>query len=246
MYFSERGDTMKNTILFDLDGTLLPMDFHAFMKTYFASMGNAFKDMMDPQKMIDYINQATVVTVTTNDGRTNEDIFMEHFNLLIEEDIDVYLPRWEAFYDEDFFNCKKHTWQNEDIQNAVHLLKEKGYTLAIATNPLLPIKSNLHRIRWAGLDPEDFVYISNFEHNKHCKPSLAFFEEVLSDIKANPKDCYMVGNDTTEDLIAGSLGIETYLITDCLLNRHNAEYHTDHEGSYKDFLRFVEELPIVK
>ena len=75
---------MKKTILFDLDGTLLPMDFHAFMKTYFKMMGYSFRDVLEPQVMIDYINKATEVTVKTNDGRTNEEIFMEHFDSLID------------------------------------------------------------------------------------------------------------------------------------------------------------------
>lgn len=246
MYFSERGVAMKNTVLFDLDGTLLPMDFHAFMKVYFGSMGHTFKDTMDPQMMVDFINAATKVTVMTNDGRTNEEIFMTYFDSLIEEDIKDYIPRWEAFYDEAFLNCKETTWQDKNMQKAISILQEKGYTLAIATNPLLPLKSNLHRVRWAGFEPEDFVYISNFEHNKHCKPSVEFYQEVLDDIKASPENCYMVGNDVTEDLAAGKLGIETYLITDCVLNHHNVEYQADHEGTYKDFLNFVNNLENVK
>jgi len=246
MYFSERGDAMKNTILFDLDGTLLPMDFHAFMKVYFGSMGHTFKDTLDPQKMIEFINAATKVTVMTNDGRTNEEIFMTYFNTLIEEDIASYIPRWEAFYDEAFLNCKETTWQDDDMKNAVSILKEKGYRLAIATNPLLPLKSNLHRIRWAGFEPSDFEYISNFEQNKYCKPFLEFYQEVLNDINVLPENCYMVGNDATEDLVAGKLGIETYLITDCMLNHKNVEYHADHEGTYKDFLDFANKLQVVK
>ena len=233
---------MKNTILFDLDGTLLPMDFHAFMKVYFGSMGQTFKDRLEPQKMVDYINAASKVTVTTNDGRTNEEIFMEYFNTLIEEDIQEYIPRWEAFYDEAFQNCKETTWQSEEMIESVSLLKEKGYKLAIATNPLLPLKSNLHRVRWAGLDPDDFVYISNFEHNRYCKPFVEYYNEVLEDINASPENCYMVGNDVTEDLAISKLGVETYIISDCKLNRHNVEYKTDHEGTYKDFLQFVKNL----
>lgn len=233
---------MKNTFLFDLDGTLLPMDFHQFMKNYFGSMGETFKDSLDPQDMIEYINQASKVTVMTSDGRTNEDIFMEYFNTLIDEDISLYIPRWTKYYDTAFHVCKDTTWQSNEIVEAIKILKEKGYKLAIATNPLLPLKSNLYRIQWAGLDPNDFVYISNFEHNKYCKPHLAFYNEVLEDINEVAENCYMVGNDVTEDLVAGNLGLETYLITDCMLNRHNVEYKADHEGSYKDFLSFVKNL----
>ena len=89
---------MKTTVLFDLDGTLLPMDFHAFMKTYFTMMGYTFKDVLDPHVMIDYINQATEVTVLTNNGRRNEEIFMEHFNTLIVNKLLSYFDTYKCFY----------------------------------------------------------------------------------------------------------------------------------------------------
>ena len=236
---------MKKTILFDLDGTLLPMDFHAFMKTYFTMMGYTFKDVLDPHVMIDYINQATEETVLTNNGRRNEEIFMEHFNTLIDEDVSEYIPRWSAFYDEGFMKCKDHTWQNQEIQEAVKILQDKGYTLAIATNPLLPLKSNIHRINWAGFDQSDFAYISSFEQNAYCKPFLEFYTEVTDALGVSPEDCYMIGNDVTEDLVARKLGMTTYLITDCKLNRKETKYETDHEGTYVEFLDFVKQLPDV-
>ena len=52
----------------------------------------------------------------------------------------------------------------------------------------------------------------------------------------------MVGNDFYEDMIAGKLGIETYLITDNLVNRHEKQIEPNHKGTYKDFLAFVKSL----
>jgi len=70
---------MVNTILFDLDGTLLPMDINLFLKYYFYNMGKHFGDMIDPDHLRHSVLKATETMVKTNDGRTNEDIFMDDF-----------------------------------------------------------------------------------------------------------------------------------------------------------------------
>lgn len=236
---------MRDTFLFDLDGTLLPMDFHQFMKYYFHAIGEFFKEDIDPIDLMNQINATTKYTVMTNDGRTNEDMFIEHFNNALgnkEFDMEGFI----RFYNSTFELCKKATWQDEYMIKSVHILKEKGYNVAIATNPLLPLISNHHRIRWAGFEPSDFSYISSFEGNRYCKPHLEFYNEVLDKINKRPEECYMVGNDALEDLISGKLGIETYLIDDCLLNDHNVEIVSNHRGSYKDFYEFVLQLDSIK
>ncbi len=53
----------------------------------------------------------------------------------------------------------------------------------------------------------------------------------------------MVGNDVQEDVIAGRLGIMTYLITDQMLHRTEEEIKADHIGTYEDFYSFVQGLP---
>ena len=40
---------MIDTILFDLDGTVLPMDIDKFMKLYMYNLGVFFKDKIDPK-----------------------------------------------------------------------------------------------------------------------------------------------------------------------------------------------------
>jgi len=237
---------MRDTFLFDLDGTLLPMDFHKFMEVYFKSIGNYFKDVLKPEELVAKINEATKVTITTNDGRLNEEKFMTHFEGLVDLDLSMYKEMFDKFYDTDFFNCKETTWTNDYMIKSIKVLQDKGYKLVIATNPLLPIKSNYHRINWAGLSKDDFSYISSFEGNAYCKPHLEFYKEVLKNINKTPEKCYMIGNDRTEDLVATKLGIKTYLVTDCEMDNHGLNIPPDYRSDSKGFYDFVCSLDHIK
>ncbi len=233
---------MRDTFLFDLDGTLLPMDFDKFMELYFRNLGVHFHGKIEPRLLAKYIMDATNVMVLTKNDKTNEQKFMEHFETLIDGDIEQYKTDFSNFYDSLFENVKPSTYESLEMIESIKLLKEKGYTVAIATNPLFPLKANHHRIRWAGLDKDDFVYVSSFEENKYTKPHLEYYQEVLDKIRKSPEKCYMVGNDVFDDLPAGKLGMATYLITDCLLNSKDLEIEANHQGDYKEFYSFVKKL----
>lgn len=236
---------MINTILFDLDGTLLPMDMELFMKHYFYQMGLHFKDKIEGSRLASYIMESTDVMIRDQSKRSNEDVFMTHFATLVD-DIDQYKSQFLEFYQTTFDLVQVSTSRSEQMRQSVDLLKEKGYTIAIATNPLFPMVANQKRIQWAGFDPQEFSYISCFEENHSCKPHLSYYEEVLANVNKKPEECLMVGNDIGDDLSIRKLGVQTYLVTDHMLNRSNQPYTTDYEGTYNDFYQFVQSLPVVK
>ncbi|MEK6266019.1 MAG: HAD family hydrolase [Clostridium sp.] len=235
-----------NTILFDLDGTLLPMDMALFEKTYFEELAKDFIDIMSPKELAKNIWFSTKNMVGNTEYKTNEEIFMTDFTTRMNMDLPILQKRFDAFYDAGFLKLKELALDIQCIKESVNLLKSKGYTVALATNPLFPEKAIHHRIRWAGFKPEDFSYISTFERNHYCKPQLKFYEEILKDIDKKPENCLMVGNDVQEDLIAKNLGIKTYLITNHLLHRTEEEIITDYTGKYEDFYEFALALPALK
>ena len=63
-----------NTILFDLDGTLLPINMDNFMKIYFEEMGKALSDLIPPKELITNIWSATEEMINNTEDRTNEEI----------------------------------------------------------------------------------------------------------------------------------------------------------------------------
>lgn len=234
---------MLNTILFDLDGTLLPIDSKAFERIYFGGLSSRFTDMYPPEAFIKLIWDATIAMVKDTTHRTNEVVFMEALGSVVQDKLTEMQSRFKLFYQTDFDLLKAAVIENAEVKEAVRLLKEKGYTLVIATNPMFPKIAIEKRISWTGLDRKDFSYVTSFEDNHYCKPQIQFFEEILKDIQKDASECLMVGNDAQEDMAAKYAGIKTYLITTHLIHRQDKAVQADHQGTYAEFLLFVQDLP---
>ena len=112
----------------------------------------------------------------------------------------------------------------------------------VATNPLFPLVAQEARLSWAGLNSDDFDYISHYENSRFCKPNLKYYEEILAKLDLNPAECLMVGNDVNEDIIAIELGMKVFLVTDCLLNPDNKDISVYPHGNFDDLEQFFDEL----
>lgn len=234
-----------NTILFDLDGTLLSIDMKEFEEIYYTSLSNAFKSIIAPDNFMAILYSSVKAMVKNKEKRTNEEVFMSAMKEHVGEELPAFQKHFICYYENDFSVLRNAVNKNTDMLEALDILKEKGYELVIATNPLFPKFAIDQRIQWADLVHEDFSHITYFEDCHYCKPNVEYYSEILETIGKNPQECLMVGNDAEEDLAASTLGITTYLITNHLLNRKNLNYTADHEGTYKDFLLFAESMPVV-
>jgi FMN phosphatase YigB (HAD superfamily) len=231
-----------NTVLFDLDGTLLPINGEAFEAIYFKGLSSYFLDKYEPKEFIKLIWTATKAMVLDTSSKTNEEAFMDALQALVNEDITWMQERFNQFYLNEFDQIKIAVTPNPSIQKAVKLLKEKGYRLIIATNPMFPKIAIEKRIEWTGCDRNDFEYVTSFEKNHYCKPQLKFYEEVLSDLDLDASQCLMVGNDIKEDMIVSKLNMSTYLITNHVIQDSIIPDSVNYSGNYDDFYQFVKDL----
>lgn len=231
-----------NTVLFDLDGTLLPINGEAFEAIYFKGLSSYFLDKYEPKEFIKLIWTATKAMVLDTSSKTNEEAFMDALQALVNEDITWMQERFNQFYLNEFDQIKIAVTPNPSIQEAVKLLKEKGYRLIIATNPMFPKIAIEKRILWTGCDRNDFEYVTSFEKNHYCKPQLKFYEEVLSDLDLDASQCLMVGNDINEDMIVSKLNMSTYLITNHVIQDTIIPDSVNYSGNYDDFYQFVKSL----
>lgn len=237
---------MINTFIFDLDGTLLPMDMEVFLNKYFSELSIKFKDLFSQKELTAHVWASTTYMIKNKDPLiTNEEAFFSDFYKRISYGPEIISPLFEDFYINDFKRIMTATRQEVIMVEAIKLLKEKGYKVVIATNPIFPELAINQRVQWGGFSIQDFEFITSFEKMHFCKPHLEFYHEVLDKVGKNPDECMMVGNDVEEDMVAKKLGIQTYLIEDCIICRENNKENIDFMGTYKDFFEFITSLPEV-
>ena len=234
---------MTKAILFDLDGTLLPMDQEVFVKDYLGRMAIFLAPHgYDPQSLIKAVWAGTGAMVK-NDGKAlNEDVFWYVFNSILGRDAKQDLALFEEFYRTEFQKAKDSCGFNPAAVEAIRQIKAMGYRLILATNPLFPAIATYSRIRWAGLNPEDFELVTTYENSRFCKPNPDYYREILGKIALDGSQCLMVGNDVGEDMIAGTLGMKTFLLTDCLINKTAEDISQYPNGSFPELLHYIRSL----
>lgn len=233
----------KKTILFDLDGTLLPMDQDQFTTSYFKLLAAKLAPYgYKANELVDNIWAGTAAMVKNDGSRSNEKAFWAEFSRLYGEKALEDMPLFEEFYGVDFQRAKEFCGFNPQAGETVRQLKEQGHRVILATNPIFPsIATNL-RIRWVGLEPEDFELVTTYENSTYCKPNPLYYQEVLDKIGCQAEDCLMVGNDVTEDGAARKTGMDVFLLTDCLINREEKDISAFPQGSFPELRAYIESL----
>lgn len=234
---------MTKAILFDLDGTLLPMDQEVFVRDYLGRMAAFLAPHgYEPQSHIKAVWAGTGAMVK-NDGKAlNEDVFWQVFNSAVGRDAKQDLALFEEFYRTEFQKAKDSCGFNPAAVEAIRQIKDMGYRLILATNPLFPAIATYSRIRWAGLNPEDFELITTYENSRFCKPNPDYYREILGKIALDGSQCLMVGNDVGEDMVAQKLGMKTFLLTDCLINKTAEDISQYPHGSFPELLHYIRSL----
>ena len=235
---------MKVTaILFDLDGTLLPMDQDAFTGSYFSNLAaKAATRGYQPDALIDTVWAGTAAMVKNDGEKTNEAVFWELFAAKYGGDALNDIPFFEEFYRTDFQKARDICGFAPMAKDIVHSLKARGLRVILATNPLFPAIATESRIRWAGLEPEDFELYTTYENSRHCKPNPEYYKDIMQELNLTAEECVMVGNDVGEDMIAETLGMKVFLLTDCLINKQNEDISKYPHGGFKELADFLNSI----
>ena len=234
---------MISTILFDLDGTLLPLDQDAFVRLYVSLLCQTFAPLgYDPKAFAQGL-KVGIETMYQNDGScTNEAAFWNAFTAIVGDKVREEMPLFDAFYRDTFAGAKAACGFNPRAKETVDAIRAMGYRIALATNPLFPAVATESRIRWAGFTPEDFELVTTYESSTTCKPNPAYYLEVAHRLGVAPEECLMVGNDAQEDMAAQLAGMQVFLLTDCLLNRKDADITQWPHGCFDALLAHIKTL----
>ncbi len=232
---------MYKNYLFDLDGTLLPMDMQNFTEHYFKSLCKKASPAIgiEPQVLINSV-LGGLKAMSTNDGvENNHDVFWKAASSVCGKDLTQYSELFDDYYKNEFEYAKRATQVTPYAKKSIDYIKQHGGRLIAATNPIFPKVATYKRLEWAGVSPDDFEYITVYENSGFCKPNLKYFENICEKCKISPSDSIMIGNDVDEDLCAAKLGFDTYLVTDCIINRNDKDYSKFKHGSFENFYDFL-------
>jgi len=233
-------------MFFDLDGTLLPMDLAEFLGRYFEELGKLLvKHGIDPQAYLHGLNEGMrAMGMQPEAGILNEDKFWKVFCEWMEQPREELEPPLMEFYDTTFDNVGDSCTKNPAAGEALEVLHAKGYKLYLTTMPMFPPIGAENRLAWAGCKRELFERITTYDNSTATKPHLEFFKENLAASGFAAEEVLMVGNNTIEDLSAMKLGMDGYLVTDCMIDPTGEfDLESVKHGSLEDFLAFAKSLP---
>lgn len=231
---------MLKAVLFDLDGTLLPMDQDAFTRGYFRLLAQKLLPHgYEKDALVAGIWHGTAAMVKNNGARSNEEAFWTDFVQSFGQESLKDKPLFEEFYAKDFQQAKELCGYTPKAANAVNMIWEIGRRVALATNPIFPAIATESRIRWAGLQPEDFELYTTYENIGFCKPNLDYYREILRRMNLKAEDCLMVGNDVDEDMVASQIGMPVFLLTDCMINRQSQDISAFPHGDFDALISFL-------
>ena len=234
---------MIKNLLFDIDGTLLPMDNDEFTKVYF---GHLCKKLAphgyDGEKLVAAIWTGTKAMVMNDGTRTNYEAFWDKFAEVLGPSVKDDEPVFEEFYKNEFNKAKSVMHENPLIPEFVKYCKEKGYRMIVASNPLFPGFAQKSRMTWAGINPDDFDYITSYENSHFCKPNPLYFKEIADTLGLNPEECLVIGNDAIEDTASVKVGMNVFLVTDWLLNKENRDISVFPNGNWNELKEYIENL----
>ena len=237
---------MTLTLMIDIDNTLLGNSMGTFIPAYMAALGEALSSYSDLKKVSSVLLAATEEMFRNNlPNRTLKEAFDPAFYPALGISADEVKHLLERFYDEEFPKLAYLSQRRPEAVVLVETAIQRGWQIAIATNPIFPLAAILHRLAWAGLsiDKFPFLIVPSYESFHFAKPNPAFFAELLGRIGWPRQATVMIGDDPVNDIQAAQLmGIPAFWVA-------NGQVYPDGlpipeaSGALEDIIPWLEGVP---
>ena len=208
---------MPFTVLFDLDDTLLVNEMGVHLPAYFKTFQDHLAAVMPAEHlMASFLEAGQVMLGGEHFEQPLLDVFFEHFCSATGVAREAIEPVAQSYYLTAYDALKQMTATRPGAQDLVGKFDRRGYTMVVATNPLLPRVAAERRILWAELpiDIGRFRMVTASEIFHFAKPNPAYYAELMGYLGWPEGPVVMIGNDVLNDRqAAAKLGIPTYLVT---------------------------------
>lgn len=240
------ADTLYRAIMFDLDGTLCPMELEEFLGGYFKDIARfAAERGVDADRFARAFGAgAQAMAKRAPGGKTNYQVFWETFFGVFDRAEADWEAMFAEYYDMRFGLVGANVEKNPATRRAINALVAKGYPLVLATQPMFPRRAVEWRLDWAGLDAKPFRHVTTYDNSTAVKPQVEYYAEVLERCGLRAQDVLMVGNNTLDDLVASELGVDVYLVTDHLIDAQGHGLEGVAHGTMEQFAAWADKLSI--
>ena len=227
-------------IMFDLDGTLLPLNQKEFVKEYFKLLAKDTSSYLSFESLYSSTFLG-VEAMVKNDGKLlNKEVFWKVFEKASAISSMVFEPICDNFYRNGFKKAKDLTHENPLAKKALDIAHQKADKVILATNPVFPLIAQETRLDFIGLKASDFDYITSYENVGFAKPNPKYYLDICKKINCNPEECLMIGNDEYEDMYASSVvGFDTYLVLGYEILSKDYPY-SGKKGDFKEMVEMLE------
>lgn len=231
---------MIRAVLFDLDGTLLPLDIDEFFKAYIALLCKRFASLVRPCEFAKRLMASTHKMLANDDPtKTLREVFWQHFSEAMQSTEEEILPAITEFYTTEYASLGKHITPDPEARRVVEAALNAGYQIVLATNPLFPLIAIKERMGWAGIDKLPWRLITSYENMHFAKPNPSYYAEIADAIGVLPDSCVMVGNDLRDDLAASVIGMKTFCVEGFVVKTPGG-YSPVWQGSLSDLGLLIE------
>lgn len=211
---------MTLTLLIDLDDTLLSNSMDTFIPAYLGALGMHLAPYADTRQIAPIMMSATENMFRNNrPDRTLKEAFDPDFYAVLGITENQVREPINHFYREIFPTLSSITEPRPEAEQLIKTANQRGWQVAIATNPLFPLAAILHRLAWAGIPVEKypFAIVPSYETFHYAKPNPAYFAELLGRFGWPRGPMVMIGNDPAHDIQAAqSMGFPTFWISNGL------------------------------
>lgn len=234
---------MTITLLFDLDDTLVGNPMHTFVPEYSQALAKRLLPEQ-PDELIRQLFRATrFMAQNFKPDRTLEQAFDEVFFPALNMERAATQPDIDWFYANDFPKLARLTEFKPEAVQAVDAVLERGWQIALATNPLFPKTAILQRLAWSGMPAEKYPWliVPSYETFHFSKPNPEYFAELLGQIGWPEGPVVMVGNDRAMDILpAQESGLATYWVNPQPSINHPPESSRHGQGELGDLVGWLD------